>query len=62
MEMEARHKPVMVREVLAALDVRAGGAYIDSTAGEAGHSLSILGSAEPPPFASAMPCRKPMLL
>ena len=49
MEMEARHKPVMVREVLAALNVRAGGAYIDCTAGEAGHSLSILGSVEPAP-------------
>ena len=48
-EMEGRHKPVMVREVLTALDVRAGGAYIDSTVGEAGHSLSILGSAAPAP-------------
>ena len=42
--VEARHTPVMVREVLTALQVKPGGSYIDSTLGEGGHSLAILDS------------------
>ena len=47
--MDARHKPVMVDEVLAGLAVRAEGAFIDATVGEAGHALAVLGSTEPGP-------------
>ena len=43
------HTPVMVEEALAALQVRAGGRYIDCTAGEGGHSLALLNAATPPP-------------
>ena len=39
------HIPVMVREVLDALQVRSDGEYIDCTVGEGGHSVSILGAA-----------------
>jgi 16S rRNA (cytosine1402-N4)-methyltransferase len=39
----------MVKEVLAALNVRAGGRYVDCTLGEAGHSLAILEAASPAP-------------
>ena len=43
------HTPVMAQEVIAALQVKADGRYIDCTAGEGGHSLAILQAAEPPP-------------
>jgi 16S rRNA (cytosine1402-N4)-methyltransferase len=39
----------MVDEVLAALEVRHDGAYIDCTVGEGGHAEAILGAAEPGP-------------
>jgi len=39
----------MVQEVLAALQVRAGGAYIDCTVGEGGHALAILNAISPTP-------------
>ena len=39
----------MVEEILAALQVKSGGRYIDCTAGEGGHSLAILTAATPPP-------------
>ena len=39
----------MVDEVLAALQVKADGKYIDCTAGEGGHSLAILQAATPAP-------------
>ena len=47
--MNAYHIPVMVEEVVEALQVKAGGRYIDCTAGEGGHSLAIINAAVPPP-------------
>ena len=44
--VDAHHTPVMVQEVLTALQVRPGGSYIDCTLGEGGHSLSIVGVAQ----------------
>lgn len=40
------HYPVMVPEVLEALDVRDGGVYVDGTFGAGGYSRGILGAAE----------------
>ena len=37
------HKPVMVDEVVSALQPRSGGRYIDCTTGEGGHAEAILG-------------------
>ena len=36
------HKPVMLAETIAALNVRSGGLYIDGTLGRAGHTREIL--------------------
>ena len=44
------HAPVLVEEVLSALQVKPGGKYIDGTAGEGGHSLAILNAATPAPL------------
>ena len=43
-----RHKPVMVEEVVAALQPRSGGLYIDCTTGEGGHAEAILLHCDPP--------------
>jgi len=47
--MEVLHKPVMVLEVLAALEVASDGTYIDCTVGEGGHSEAILDAVSPTP-------------
>ncbi|MXY47558.1 MAG: 16S rRNA (cytosine(1402)-N(4))-methyltransferase RsmH [Chloroflexi bacterium] len=47
--MKHYHTPVMVDKVLAALQVKTNGKYIDCTAGEGGHSLAILQAAKPAP-------------
>src|SRR5688500_6264792 len=42
-----RHEPVMLQEVIEALDVQPGGRYIDSTVDGGGHAESILEAAAP---------------
>ena len=42
---DARHIPVMVREVVEALQPRAGGRYLDGTFGAGGYSAAMLDSA-----------------
>ena len=43
----AVHKPVMLREVIAGLNVRPGGRYVDGTVGAGGHAAAIMDAAEP---------------
>jgi len=47
METRVTHDPVMLREVIAALDVRPGGRYVDCTVDGGGHAEAILEAAEP---------------
>jgi len=44
---ETRHIPVMVPEVLSALEVKPGGFYIDANLGEGGHTEAILLASAP---------------
>ena len=41
------HVPVMVREVVAALNVRPGGRYLDGTVGGGGHAYAVMEAASP---------------
>ena len=47
--MKIYHMPVMTDLVIASLEVRPGGTYVDCTLGEGGHALSILSAVNPPP-------------
>ena len=41
-ETVARHVPVLLRETVAALDVKRGGRYVDGTLGRAGHAREVV--------------------
>ena len=41
------HVPVMVREVVAGLNVRPGGRYVDATVGGGGHAYAVMEAASP---------------
>ena len=45
--MMTEHVPVMVREVVAGLNVRPGGRYVDATVGGGGHAYAVIEAASP---------------
>ncbi len=47
MGLDLHHEPVMMPEIMQALNVQPGGRYIDGTLGEGGHSKEILKAANP---------------
>ena len=47
MEAPVRHEPVMLREVIAGLNVRPGGRYVDCTLDGGGHAEAIMDTASP---------------
>ena len=47
MGLELHHEPVMIPEIMQALNVQPGGRYIDGTLGEGGHSREILRAGDP---------------
>jgi 16S rRNA (cytosine1402-N4)-methyltransferase len=46
-ERQLEHVPVMVREVLAALNVKPGGRYVDATVDGGGHAEAVMDAASP---------------
>ena len=44
---EFLHKPVMMAEVLTALQPKPGGQYADGTLGGAGHAIAVLAATSP---------------
>ena len=53
-ETSIYHKPVLLQEVIQALELRAGGRYIDCTTGEGGHAQAIAQAADPDGFVLAL--------
>jgi len=53
---EWEHSPVLIEEVLEALQVRADGIYIDATFGRGGHAQAILGHLGPSGQLLAIDC------
>ena len=47
MARDFEHRPVMVRQVLNALEPRSGGRYVDGTVGGGGHAAAILAASSP---------------
>jgi 16S rRNA (cytosine1402-N4)-methyltransferase len=47
MGLDLHHEPVMMPEIMQALNVQPGGRYIDGTLGEGGHSKEMLRAANP---------------
>ena len=47
MGLDLHHEPVMMPEIMQALNVQPGGRYIDGTLGEGGHTKEILRAANP---------------
>ena len=45
--LEFAHKPVMLEECMAGLDIKSGGVYFDGTLGGGGHSYEILRRSAP---------------
>ena len=44
---ESGHEPVLLREVVAALDPQPGGRFIDGTVGAGGHAAALLAGGAP---------------
>ena len=42
-----QHEPVMTGQVIDGLNVRSGGAYVDCTIGDGGHTAAILDASAP---------------